>query len=339
MKRLLLAAAVVAILAGVWTVVKTERQLPRSTPAAAAVEPVHESAVVGPGRVEPAGEEVRVGSELEGRLQEVPVEEGSHVTQGAVVAVLENQDYKARVSLAEADVSSREAELQRLIAGARAEERREAAAGTKEAEATLNNARAELKRYETLFADGLTAREQVEVRRTAVAEDEARLEAARHHQDLVDATARQEDRSRAEAQVQLARSRLEEARSLLAKTVIRAPISGDVLRRQYRAGETVPAGAAIVTLGDLSRLHVRMEIDERDIARVHLGQEAYCTADAYGARRFPGRVVRIGQMLGRKNIRTDDPAERADTKVLEALIELEPGTALPPGLRVDVFVK
>ena len=338
MKRFLILAGVAVLLAALWTVVKTGRQPPRVTPAVAA-GPVRESAVVGPGRVEPASEEVQVASELEGRLARVPVEEGSRLHSGDVVAVLENQDYQARVSLEEADVASRQAELQRVVAGARVEERGEAAAGVAEADAALNNARAEFKRYESLYADGLTAREQLEVRRTAAAEAEARLEAARHHRELVDAAAREEDRSRAQAQVELARSRLAEARSLLEKTVIRAPIAGVVLRRNYRAGETVPAGAAIVTMGDISRLRVRMELDERDIARVRLGQAAYCTADAYGSRRFPGRVVRIGQMLGRKNIHTGDPAERADTKVLEALIELDPGTPLPPGLRVDVYLK
>ena len=339
MKRILIIAFVAVLLAGGWAVVRIGRQPAPNAPAAAAAEPPRESTVVGPGRIEPASEEVRVGAELEGRLQEVRVEEGARVHQGDIVAVIENQDYRARVSLAEADVASREAELQRVIAGARAEERQEAASAVKEAEAALANARAELKRYETLYAEHLTAREQVEVRRTTVAQDEARLEAARHHQDLVDAAARQEDRSRAEAQVELARSRLEETRSLLAKTTIRAPIAGVVLRRHFRTGETVAAGEPIVTLGDLTRLRVRMELDERDIARVHVGQEAWCTADAYGTRRFSGRVSRIGQMLGRKNIRTDDPAERVDTKVLEALIDLEAGTVLPPGLRVDVYLK
>lgn len=338
MKRFVLVAAIAMIVGAIWTVMRTERQPPpRGTPAVAAEAP-RESIVVGPGRVEPASEEVRVGSEIEGRLEQAP-EEGTRLRAGDIVATLDNHDYQARVALAEAEVSAREAELQRVIAGARAEERREAESAVKEAEATLANAHAEWKRYETLFAENLTAREQVEVRRTRVAEDEARLEAARHHQALVDAAARQEDRDRAQAQVQLARSQLEEARSLLAKTIIRAPISGVVLRRHYRTGETAPAGAAIVTMGDISRLRVRMELDERDIARVHVGQAAYCTADAYGKRQFTGHIVRVGQMLGRKNIHSDDPAERADTKVLEALIELDPGAQLPTGLRVDVYVK
>jgi HlyD family secretion protein len=307
------------------------------TPAVAA-SPQPAPAVVGPGRVEPASEEVRVSAEIEGRLREVVVDEGSRVRQGDTIAAIENGDYRARVSLAEAEVASREAEFERVMAGARAEERREAAAAVREAEAGLAHDRAELGRYQALYADRLTAREQVETRQTAASEAEARLEAARQHLALVEAAARSEDQNRAQAQVQLARARLAEAQSLLEKTTIHAPISGVVLRRYLRTGETAQPGTAIVTLGDVSRLRVRMELDERDVARVRVGQAAWCTADAYADRRFDGRIVRVGQMLGRKNVHTDDPAERTDTKVLEVLVELAPGISLPPGLRMDVFV-
>ena len=75
--------------------------------------------------------------------------------------------------------------------------------------------------------------------------------------------------------------------------------------------------------------------DERR-ARCETG--AWVTADAYGERRFAGRVIRVGEMLGRKNVHTDDPAEKVDTKVLETLVELDEGTRLPIGLRVDAFL-
>jgi HlyD family secretion protein len=79
-------------------------------------------------------------------------------------------------------------------------------------------------------------------------------------------------------------------------------------------------------------------VDEADVARLRDGQAAYVTADAFGQRRFTGRVVRVGQVLGRKNVRTDEPTERVDTKVLETLIELVDGHELPLGLRVQAFI-
>ncbi len=83
---------------------------------------------------------------------------------------------------------------------------------------------------------------------------------------------------------------------------------------------------------------MRVEVDETEVGRVSVGQKAYVTADAFPGQKFWGQVIRAGEQLGRKNIRTDEPAERVDTKVLEALIELYPGVQLPIGLRVDSFI-
>jgi HlyD family secretion protein len=94
-----------------------------------------------------------------------------------------------------------------------------------------------------------------------------------------------------------------------------------------------------VTIGDNSVLRVRVDVDETEVAQVRVGQMAYVTADAYRAQKFTGRVIRVGNEMGHKNIRTDEPAERVDTKILETLIQLDPGTQLPDGLRVDAYIK
>ncbi len=134
---------------------------------------------------------------------------------------------------------------------------------------------------------------------------------------------------------------IKEAHALLEKTFIRSPVSGVVLRKQRRAGESVSDkdDTPLVTLADDSRLRVRVEVDETDVAKVRVGQRACVTAAAYGDRKFLGRVIRVGQVLGRKNVRTEEPAERVDTKILETLVELDPGQRLPLGLRVDTFLE
>jgi hypothetical protein len=53
----------------------------------------------------------------------------------------------------------------------------------------------------------------------------------------------------------------------------------------------------------------------------------------------PGRVFRVGNILGKKNVRTDEPSEHVDTKILETLVELDAGQKLPLGLRVDSYVQ
>jgi hypothetical protein len=100
------------------------------------------------------------------------------------------------------------------------------------------------------------------------------------------------------------------------------------------AGSNTP----VVTLGDTAGLRVRVDVDESDIGKIQVGQSAYVSAQAYGNRKFWGRVVRISQMLGKKNIRTEEPTERIDTKILETLIELQEDHKLPSGLRVNAFI-
>ena len=120
---------------------------------------------------------------------------------------------------------------------------------------------------------------------------------------------------------------------------MRSPIDGEVLQRIRRAGEQVTelGDTPILAVGDMSRLRVRAEVDEADIGLLRLGQAAYVQAAAYGERRFPGTVGRIGNLMGRKQVFSDDPSERQDTRVLEVLIDLEPDTRLPAGLRVDAL--
>ena len=84
---------------------------------------------------------------------------------------------------------------------------------------------------------------------------------------------------------------------------------------------------------------MRLDVDEADVARLRVGEAALVTAEAYGTQRFTGHVIRVGRILGKKNVRTDEPSERVDTKILETLIELDRGQKLPLGLRVDAYVE
>jgi multidrug efflux pump subunit AcrA (membrane-fusion protein) len=136
------------------------------------------------------------------------------------------------------------------------------------------------------------------------------------------------------AGVNQARSRLSEAQARLAQLHIKAPSAGTILKLSVRAGEyySPEGGASLVSLGNLSKVRVRLDIDERFIASVFVGQPGYVVVEAYD-RKFAGKVVEIAQRMGRKNQRTDDPTERIDTKIREVVLELEDAGDLVPGLR------
>lgn len=298
--------------------------------------------IAGPGRVEPSSEDIKIGSELSGRLKSVLVEEGDSIQRGQVLAELENADYHAQVESARANIVAKEAALRKVINGARHQERAEAWSSVNEAKAVLENANSELSRRQQLFADGVVSREELDRYGREADVAKAKYDSAVQQHALVDDRAREEDQSLAEADLKLAHAQLEEAEAVYEKTFIRSSIDGTVLRKHHQAGESVSNSSTspdpILTIGDRKTLRVRVDVDETDVSNVSVGQRAYVTADAFGKQKFWGHVVRVGQQLGPKNVHTDEPTEKVDTKILETLVELDAGAHLPDGLRVDAFI-
>jgi HlyD family secretion protein len=343
-RMIIIAAGILAVGGTALALVAHERATRSAAASKATVDSanVNSNLVAAPGRVEPVTEDIRLGSELNGKLKEVLVEEGDHVRKGQLLAVLVNDDYRAEVESYTAQVASKEADLRKTVNGARREQRREAEASVKQAEAVLENARADMERHQKLFQKGVTAREDADHYEREYKVAKAQYDAAAQHFKFVDEETREEDVSRATADLGLARAQLDGARARYEKTFVRAPIDGVVLRRYHRAGESVTNSAnvpdPVFSLGNRETLRVRVDVDETDVAKVRVGDRAFVTADAFGTQKFWGHVVRIGGELGRKNIRTDEPSERVDTKILETLVEMDDARELPVGLRVDAFI-
>jgi HlyD family secretion protein len=340
-RTVLLIAAVAFVLTVSLTLYSLGRQNDRQAqPSLQAIQV--EPLIAGPGRVEPVSEDIKLGSELSGKLRSVNVEEGDPVHKGQVLAVLENDDYRAEVLSARADVAAKEARLRKVLNGARPQERSEALSSVRAAQAVMQNARSEADRHQKLYEAGVVSREEAEryVREYHVARAEYQ-ESVQHH-SLVDDRAREEDIAFARADLQMAQARLEDARAKYEKTLIKSPIEGVVLRKHHRSGESVSNSSTvpdpILTVGDTHVVRVRVDVDETDVDKVHVGQKAYVTADAFGKQKFWGRVVRVGELLGPKNVHTDQPNERVDKKILETLVQLDGGTQLPMGLRVDAYI-
>lgn len=300
--------------------------------------PARGKVVVAAGRAEPVTEEIEIASEMDGRLR-VLVQEGDKIRAGQLLAQLSNADFAARIGVAKAAIAEREAAVARARVGSRPMEKREAAAQVREAEAVLENARIERDRRAGMLSLGAVTKTELDATEREFNVAKARVEAMKEHLSLVENDVRPEDVRRAEAAVEVAKAQLVEAQAMLAKTLIHSPVGGVVLRRHKRTGESATAGTPILTIGDTSRMNVRVEVDETDVARVAPGMKAWVTAPAYGDRKFTGKVTRVGLILGRKKIRTDAPTEKLDAKVLETLVELDDPNGMPAGLRVDAYIE
>jgi HlyD family secretion protein len=294
--------------------------------------------VAAPGLVEPISGTRQLAATVVGRITSMPVDEGDRVKAGQVVAEIDNADLRAQLAAAKAAVEARQSELQRLQAGAREQERREAEASVAEAQAETNLTRLTYQRREALGAKSIVSKESVDQARADRDAAMAREALQAERLALLVAPPRAEDVAIAEANLTSARAHVDEISAQLDKTIIRSPIDGVVLRRYRRAGESVTnlPPTPIVDVGDISRLRVRADLDESDVGHVTLGEGAWITADAFGSQRFHGVVTKVGDALGPKTFRTDQPGERLDTKVLEVRIALDAGVRLPVGLRVDV---
>jgi HlyD family secretion protein len=267
------------------------------------------------------------------------VKDGDHVTAGQVLVELESSVEIAAVETAEADLASARANLTRTLNGQRIEDKDATMADAASARSRSELSDIALARAEQLFKGGAITQEELDKARLTAAADKQTARAAQARAQAARGS-RSEDIVSARANVVSAEARLAQAKATLERRKLRAPFDGEVLQVKGRVGEYYTPGAseAPVVIGDTHRLRVRMDVDERDIARVKLGQPAYAVADAYPGVRFPGKVAEIGRRMGRKNVRTDDPTERLDTKILEVVVDLDEGGRLVPGLRVTGYI-
>jgi multidrug resistance efflux pump len=296
--------------------------------------------VAGNGVVEPADREVKVAGQVPGRIARILVKEGDHLEAGAALAELENGNERAALAAAEGDLDSAKAELLRTSRGLRREDVDAIVADTEGARARAGLSHDTLERTERLAKGGAATPDELDRARRQADTDARALESQEAKKRAALAGSRAEDVAQARAKALGAAARRDQAKAQVERLTIRAPIAGEVLQLKFRAGEYYTPGAdTLAVMGDTRVLRVRMDVDERDVARVALGANAFATSSAFPGRRFPGKVVEIGRRMGRKNVRTDDPVERIDTKILEVVFQLDDRQGLVPGLRVVGYVE
>jgi multidrug resistance efflux pump len=310
------------------------------TPAAQHIAEAGNKFIVASGIVEPVSEELELSFEQSGLIEEVLVTEGATVQSGQLLASLRQDSYIAKVEIARAEVNIAEAEYRKLASGGRPQERDEAWAAARQAKMVMEQNLREAKSRDALLKKNHIAAEETDrAWKEYYVAKEAHKEALLRF-ELADRPFRSEDINKAAFSVNASQARLHEAEAELAKTRLTAPISGTVLRLIRKGGEAVSVlfDSPVLALGDISVLNIRTEVDEKDIGQLSLGQPAYATATAFEEQRFPGRITRISQIMGRKKISSGDPAETMDRKVLEVIITLDAPGPLVSGLRTDVFI-
>ena len=256
-------------------------------PAAGAPTPVSPYAAVARGRVDVEGGVIQLAAQRDGVVKTVEVEEGDFVRKGHILAVLEDQQARLNVTLAENELEVTTAQVALFQVEREASTREE-------------------KRLENLLKANAVARADWERARDQVQLAGARLKSAH-------------------AAHAAARSRVHIAEHEVELRTVRAPLDGRIVRRQVRPGDGVSTlnVTPLFWFAPQTPRIVRAELEDRFATTVTPGMSAEVVLETGGTKSYRAHVTRVGILLGPKRPVTDDAYERADVRVVECVLSLE----------------
>ena len=230
---------------------------------------------------------VQVGSQVSGQLKEVLVDFNSLVKKGQLIARIDPETFEYRVRQAQADVDAAQAQVltqQAIIAAQRA--------SLSQAEVNWQEARRDVERKEQLRDKNFISGAEVDKARAGANALAEQVKAAQAQVEVAKATALNVAAAVKQREALLAQTRVD-----LARTEIRAPVNGIVIKRSVDKGQTVAASLQapelFVIAENLSDMRVDTSIDESEIGKIKLGQKATFTVDAFPGKQFEGKVQQI----------------------------------------------
>jgi len=287
-----------------------------------------------PGTVE--AHEVPLAFQIGGRIAVLRVDEGAKVKAGDVVAELEPDDARLAAARGEADAEAARQALAAMEAGTRPQEVRVARAALKRAEADKDLALTERDRVKAMRAEEAVPQADLDrAERQLTSAEAARAEAAERLALAVEGP-RPEDVARARAEHAARAAAAAEARRRLGYTKLTSTVDGVVTLRQAERGEVVATGQPVFRVAETARPWVRAYLDEPELPKVRLGQEAEVRADGLPGTVWRGRLAFIAQEAEFTPKVVETRELRSDL-VYRIKVEVDdPGAALKIGMPVDV---
>lgn len=273
---------------------------PAGSDAAAAQEVETPYAAIAAGKVDIEGGLVDVAARAPGIIHEVLVQEGDRVKQNQILARQDDEDARLGRDRVAAQLRQARAQISILEIQAEAADR-------------------EAARLSRLLAQNAVSSQAADQALDAQRQAHAQLGAQR-------------------AAVSLVQAQLAEADYQVELHVVRAPADGRIVRRYANPG----SGASTLQVTPLFQLQpdtqriVRAEVEERSLAEVFSGQKVEIVPESDQDAAFPGIVLRMAEVMGSRKLRSDDPSERTDERVVEVVVDAESAPVLV-GQRV--FVK
>ena len=239
--------------------------------------------------------------QVPGRVALVNVQEGQSVSKNQIVAQLDREEFESRYAQAKANLERAQKTKSQL--GTTLEisiktlpsEVARARANVKSFQDTLKDAEKNYRRFEDLFGKGVVAEKErdsmkltYDVAKSRLAESESLLKLAQGNLTKIDAI--KQDVEAAAAQIKVSNAALNQAAIQLDYTQLKAPTDGVVTSRNIEPGETVTPGREVITISDLSRVDLKIFVDETEIGKVKPGQKVDVKVDTFPDKTFTGSV-------------------------------------------------
>lgn len=320
-------------------------KLPKTSPLMDPPRQPFAAGISGTGLVEARTENIALGTAVAGVIIEVCVTSeqlGQRFTAGTPLFRVDDRHLKAQLRTHQANLKLAEAQLERLDQLPRPEDIPPSEAKVKFAEANRARLKDQLDRGEQLLGKKIMADEEFTARRFSYIAADQQWQQAVSEDVLLKAGAWLPDKNVSRASLEAARANVANLETEIERCLVRAPVDAQILKIDVRPGEYVSASdtKALMMLGDLERLRVRVDIDEKDIAHLNATGRATAALRGISGHKLDLKFIRIEPYVIPKKSFTGDNTERIDTRVLQVLYELEGDhSGIYVGQQVDVSIE
>jgi HlyD family secretion protein len=357
-RYLLPALAVVAFTFAILQMTKAQQKPPPVSPPIDPGQSPFGRQVSGAGLVEPETENIAIGVHVPGVVQAVHVRVADRVQAGDLLFELDDRHLLAELAARQASLNSAKAQVTKLEMLPRTEELPPLEAKLAEAKASLAD---KLAMYQRVRASSAVSTEEIANRKAATEIAQAMADKAAADLELARAGAWKFDKAVATGAVAQAQAQYDQIKTDLARLKILAPrirkpgtnrandpipdtdlVTFQVLQVNVRPGEYVAntPGQSLIVLGTVSKLHVRVDIDENDIGRFRPGMSGVATPRGNPATLYPISFVRVEPYVIPKRSLTGSNTERVDTRVLQVIYAIDDAAApLYVGQQLDVSLE
>lgn len=283
--------------------------------------------------------QVNLSFRVSGLVKKMNFDEGNIVKTGQIVAELDSRPYTDEVNIAKADLENSKANLLKFQNGNRKQEIASAKARMQQEEANYKKALLLYKRQKEVICKGAVSLQALDDSESFMKEALARLKTTQEEFDLAQEGFRQEDILQAKALFEMAKARLDRARTNLNDTKIIAPNEGTILTRIQEPGSVVNVASPVYTLSLKSPVWIRTYIEEPNLGKISPGMKTEVYTDSRPNKPYEGHIGFISPVaeFTPKNVETT--SLRTDLVYRLRVIVDNPDKGLRQGMPITVKVK